>query len=309
MFPPPDPSSSAVSKRPDDVLAQHAQREGRLVGVVRGRRQEMEPGRQLLAVEVGAYPGRASVHRTRPARSPASIAPCRRNHSQRRDAGGRERPDRGRSCRPPGWSTTSTTPTSGIVHVSPDRRVYNKRHIPGATYSDLHKELALKGTAPETGDAEREWLIPTREETERLLRTLAGRRGRPDRLLRRRRHEPPGDPRLLAAAPVSVPGRPRAHPRRRDRGLAARRRRDDHRTARGRPGRRAARAGRARRTRRRASSRPTTRSSPGAARRPSRTARPGSSTSGRPPSGSARTCGRSAAATSRAPASAASSTC
>ena len=58
-----------------------------------------------------------------------------------------------------------------LVHVSPDRRVYNKRHVPGSTYSDLHKELALKGTAPETGDAEREWLIPTREETERLLRT------------------------------------------------------------------------------------------------------------------------------------------
>ncbi len=58
-----------------------------------------------------------------------------------------------------------------LVHVSPDRRVYNKRHLPGATYSDLHKELALKGTAPETGDAEREWLIPSREETERLLRT------------------------------------------------------------------------------------------------------------------------------------------
>ncbi len=57
-----------------------------------------------------------------------------------------------------------------LVHVSPDRRVYNKRHIAGATYSDLHKELALRGTAPETGDAEREWLIPWREETERLLR-------------------------------------------------------------------------------------------------------------------------------------------
>ena len=58
-----------------------------------------------------------------------------------------------------------------LVHVSPDRRVYNKRHIPRATYSDLHKELALKGTAPETGDAEREWLIPTREQTEQLLKT------------------------------------------------------------------------------------------------------------------------------------------
>ena len=68
-----------------------------------------------------------------------------------------------------------------LVHVSPDRRVYNKRHLPGATYSDLHKELALKGTAPETGDAEREWLIPSREETERLLRTW--RVGEGDRLV------------------------------------------------------------------------------------------------------------------------------
>jgi thiosulfate/3-mercaptopyruvate sulfurtransferase len=57
-----------------------------------------------------------------------------------------------------------------VVHVAPDRRVYNKRHIEGATYSDLHKELALKGTAPETGDAEREWLVPSREEAERVLR-------------------------------------------------------------------------------------------------------------------------------------------
>jgi thiosulfate/3-mercaptopyruvate sulfurtransferase len=68
-----------------------------------------------------------------------------------------------------------------LVHVSPDRRVYNKRHVPGATYSDLHKELALRGTAPETGDAEREWLIPTREDTERLLRTW--RVGEGDRLV------------------------------------------------------------------------------------------------------------------------------
>ncbi len=54
--------------------------------------------------------------------------------------------------------------------MSPDRRVYNKRHIAGATYSDLHKELALRGTAPETGDAEREWLVPTREQAEAVLR-------------------------------------------------------------------------------------------------------------------------------------------
>lgn len=61
-------------------------------------------------------------------------------------------------------------PDLRLVHVSPDRRVYNKRHIAGATYSDLHKELALKGTAPETGDAEREWLVPTREAAEAVLR-------------------------------------------------------------------------------------------------------------------------------------------
>jgi thiosulfate/3-mercaptopyruvate sulfurtransferase len=61
-------------------------------------------------------------------------------------------------------------PDVRVVHVSPDKRVYNKRHVEGATYSDLHKELALKGTAPETGDAEREWLVPTREQAEAVLR-------------------------------------------------------------------------------------------------------------------------------------------
>jgi thiosulfate/3-mercaptopyruvate sulfurtransferase len=61
-------------------------------------------------------------------------------------------------------------PDLRLVHVSPDRRVYNKRHIEGAIHSDLHRELALKGTAPETGDAAREWLVPSREEAERVLR-------------------------------------------------------------------------------------------------------------------------------------------
>ncbi len=54
--------------------------------------------------------------------------------------------------------------------MSPDRRVYNKRHIPGAVYADLHRQIALRGTAPETGDAEREWLIPTAEQTAAVLR-------------------------------------------------------------------------------------------------------------------------------------------
>jgi len=61
-------------------------------------------------------------------------------------------------------------PDLRVVHVAPNRRVYNKRHVPGAIYSDLHKELALKGTAPETGDAEREWLVPSREQAEQVLR-------------------------------------------------------------------------------------------------------------------------------------------
>ena len=61
-------------------------------------------------------------------------------------------------------------PDLRLVHVSPNRRVYNKRHIPGAVYSDIHREIALRGTAPETGDAEREWLIPTPEQTADVLR-------------------------------------------------------------------------------------------------------------------------------------------
>jgi thiosulfate/3-mercaptopyruvate sulfurtransferase len=60
-------------------------------------------------------------------------------------------------------------PDLRVIHVSPNRRVYNKRHIPGAIYSDLHREVALRGTVPETGDVEREWLIPTPEQTAAIL--------------------------------------------------------------------------------------------------------------------------------------------
>ena len=198
-----------------------------------------------------------------------------------------------------------------IVHVSPDRRVYNKRHIPGA---DVQRPAQGAGAARH-GARDR-----------RRRARMAGPDARGDRggcCARWRVGE--GD-RLVFYDDVGMnrqairgywllrlyrfPSGPPAHPRRRDRGLAAGRRRDHHRTARGRPGRRAfaSRWRSASATTR--SSRPTTRSSPGAARRRKReTARPGSSTSGRPPSGSARTCAPSAAATSPAPASAASSTC
>ena len=60
-------------------------------------------------------------------------------------------------------------PDLRLVHVSPNRRVYNRRHLPGAVYSDLHREVAIRGTAPETGDAEREWLIPSPEQVATVL--------------------------------------------------------------------------------------------------------------------------------------------
>jgi thiosulfate/3-mercaptopyruvate sulfurtransferase len=57
-----------------------------------------------------------------------------------------------------------------IVHVSPDRKVYDERHIPGAVFADLHTELAHAGRAPETGDAKREWLVPDLESVEDAVR-------------------------------------------------------------------------------------------------------------------------------------------
>jgi len=68
-------------------------------------------------------------------------------------------------------------PDLRLVHVSPNRRVYNRRHIPGAVYSDLHREVALRGTAPETGDAEREWLIPSPDQVAAVLRRWGVRAG------------------------------------------------------------------------------------------------------------------------------------
>jgi thiosulfate/3-mercaptopyruvate sulfurtransferase len=70
-----------------------------------------------------------------------------------------------------GWVNAHLNdPDLRIVHVAPDLRIYNKRHLPGAVRSDLHAELALRGTAPETGDAEREWLVPTRDQVAQVLR-------------------------------------------------------------------------------------------------------------------------------------------
>lgn len=55
-------------------------------------------------------------------------------------------------------------PDLRLVHVSPEPDVYAARHLPGAVFSPLHEELGLRGRRPETGDAEREWLVPSPEE-------------------------------------------------------------------------------------------------------------------------------------------------
>jgi thiosulfate/3-mercaptopyruvate sulfurtransferase len=102
-----------------------------------------------------------------PAKRPTTISAKRpRTKGQRGDVGG----DPGRLVGTDWLADHLHDPDLRLVHVSPNRRVYNMRHIPGATYSDLHREVALRGTAPETGDAEREWLIPTAEQVAAVLR-------------------------------------------------------------------------------------------------------------------------------------------
>jgi thiosulfate/3-mercaptopyruvate sulfurtransferase len=60
-------------------------------------------------------------------------------------------------------------PSLRIVHVSTDRKGYEGGHIPGAVFSDLHVDLAKAGTRPETGAAQRQYLVPTRQETAEAL--------------------------------------------------------------------------------------------------------------------------------------------
>jgi thiosulfate/3-mercaptopyruvate sulfurtransferase len=60
-------------------------------------------------------------------------------------------------------------PDLRLVHVSVDRSVYDERHIPGAVFADLHTELAHRGRAAETGEVDREWLVPDLESVEEAL--------------------------------------------------------------------------------------------------------------------------------------------
>ena len=69
VLPPPASELERRFQRPDDVLTEHAQDERGIVGVVRGWRQEVEPRRKLLAVEVRLV--RVAHGSTVPARSPA----------------------------------------------------------------------------------------------------------------------------------------------------------------------------------------------------------------------------------------------
>jgi len=60
-------------------------------------------------------------------------------------------------------------PDLRIVHVSVDRTVYDRFHLPGAIFVDLHVDLAKAGARPETGSAPRVYLVPSREEVAAAL--------------------------------------------------------------------------------------------------------------------------------------------
>jgi thiosulfate/3-mercaptopyruvate sulfurtransferase len=57
------------------------------------------------------------------------------------------------------------------IHVSLERKTYDHGHLPGAIFVDLHVDLAKPGTRPQTGDVERQYLVPTLDETGESLGT------------------------------------------------------------------------------------------------------------------------------------------
>jgi thiosulfate/3-mercaptopyruvate sulfurtransferase len=56
-----------------------------------------------------------------------------------------------------------------LVHVSTEPEHYPLGHLPGAVFSDLHQELAHRGVDPAVPGVEMEYLIPGREDVERVL--------------------------------------------------------------------------------------------------------------------------------------------
>jgi thiosulfate/3-mercaptopyruvate sulfurtransferase len=61
-------------------------------------------------------------------------------------------------------------PDLRLIHVSVDREVYGRTHLPDAIFVDLHVDLAKSGRRPETGATNRQYLVPTREEVAVSLR-------------------------------------------------------------------------------------------------------------------------------------------
>jgi thiosulfate/3-mercaptopyruvate sulfurtransferase len=68
-------------------------------------------------------------------------------------------------------------PTLRLIHVSVQGETYARSHIPGAIFADLHVDLARPGHRPETGTADRHYLVPTREEVAATLRRWGVRPG------------------------------------------------------------------------------------------------------------------------------------
>jgi len=116
---------------------------------VPGRRPAVRAGRYDAPVTPGPLP-----------------SPARRvSHASGPDAGGRPGP-----LVSAAWLAAHRDDADIVLlHVSPNRRVYARRHLPGAVFVRLHRDLALAGTAPDTGDAAREWLLPARTEVEAAL--------------------------------------------------------------------------------------------------------------------------------------------
>jgi len=59
---------------------------------------------------------------------------------------------------------SSGAPATHLVHVAADRAEFERGHIPGAVFADIHTDLAKSGRPAETGSVKRMYLVPTREE-------------------------------------------------------------------------------------------------------------------------------------------------
>ena len=61
-------------------------------------------------------------------------------------------------------------PNLRVIHVSVDGEIYARGHISGAIFADVHVDLAKSGRRPETGAANRQYILPMREEVAESLR-------------------------------------------------------------------------------------------------------------------------------------------